>query len=160
MKHHHLRMELNADLRQRRPVATFPRTPFRDRERISPRMPTIRPHGLPSHRRLSPAPGTGSGYSSTFRTSGPPYSFTTIAFIYTCLWEFESQVCGYSHRLDTGRPSNGKMSAAARQLNSLIYGSTTILPPALLSSIQRCASTISSSRKVWPSWTFNIPAPI
>src|SRR5580698_6056772 len=31
--------------------------------------------------RTSPEPGTGSGYSSNFSTSGPPYSWTMIAFI-------------------------------------------------------------------------------
>src|ERR1700685_1822763 len=29
----------------------------------------------------SPGPATGSGYSSNFSTSGPPYSWTTIAFM-------------------------------------------------------------------------------
>src|SRR6516225_5080592 len=35
---------------------------------------------------------------------------------------------------------------------------TTILPPALFSSMQRCASTISSSLNTLPTWTRNVPA--
>jgi hypothetical protein len=37
---------------------------------------------------------------------------------------------------------------------------TTIFPPALFSSMQRCASTISSSRKVLPICTDNLPSAI
>ena len=40
------------------------------------------------------------------------------------------------------------------------YVSTTILPPASLCSMQRCASTISSRRKTLPGWTCNAPSAI
>src|SRR6516165_6163607 len=35
---------------------------------------------------------------------------------------------------------------------------TTILPPALFSSMQRCASTMSTSLNTLPTWTRNVPA--
>jgi len=38
--------------------------------------------------------------------------------------------------------------------------STTILPPARFSSIQRCASTMSSSLNTFPIWIFILPASI
>jgi|SRR6516162_6395669 len=35
---------------------------------------------------------------------------------------------------------------------------TTILPPALFSSMERCASTMSLRLKTLPTWTRNVPA--
>jgi len=77
----------------------------------------------------------------------------------------EARVWGKPEINRTGCPSPERSKAIFRasltgsnMLSSFVYVRTTIFPPALFCSMQRCASTISSRRKVRPIWTCNFPA--
>src|SRR5579863_3079047 len=58
----------------------------------------------------SPGPGTGSGYSSNFSTSGPPYWWTTTAFIFHLLT--------YSRPTVTTKPRGTKLESIANAICS------------------------------------------
>lgn len=59
---------------------------------------------------------------------------------------------------DIGEFHNQRSTTATRRsYHSPAYMSRTIFPPALFSSIVRCASTISSNGNVFPTLTFNVP---